>query len=192
MKKHGSDKSLGWHNYTEKYFNLFNNIKFNKLNIFELGLGTNNLDIPSNMGKHGVPGASLRGWKEYFPNSQIYGADIDSRILFEEDRIKTFYVDQTKKESIQNLWKSIDVPFFDIMLDDGLHELNANMCMLDNSFHKLKENGFYIIEDIIISEKTKYELNLKILKTKYKFNYEIVELNNQYNSYDNCLVIVKR
>ena len=61
-------------------------LRLNNLNIFEVGLGTNNVDVPSNMGKDGKPGASLRAWRDYFPN-----ADIDTRILFKEDKIQTFY-----------------------------------------------------------------------------------------------------
>jgi len=29
------------------------------------------------MGKFGKPGASLRAFSQYFPNSEIFGADID-------------------------------------------------------------------------------------------------------------------
>ena len=63
MTKYGSDKGTGPHNYTILYYELFKNIRYESLNIFELGLGTNNIDTPSNMGKNGKPGASLRGWK---------------------------------------------------------------------------------------------------------------------------------
>ena len=91
-----SDKA-NHHNYTTLYSHIFENLKFQKLNIFEVGLGTNDTTIPSNMGPNGVPGASLRSWKEFFVNSMIYGADIDKACLFQEDRIKTFFVDQTNK-----------------------------------------------------------------------------------------------
>jgi hypothetical protein len=90
MNKYGSDKGNGWYNYTIVYHELFKEMINNKLNIFEVGLGTNNPSFPNNMGTSGVPGESVRGWKEYFPNSEIYGADIDEAILFEEARIHTF------------------------------------------------------------------------------------------------------
>ena len=47
------------------------------------------------------PGASLRVWNEYFKNATIYGADIDKSTLFEEKKIKTFYVDQTCKSQLK-------------------------------------------------------------------------------------------
>ena len=31
------------------------------------------------MSEDGKPGASLRVWKEYFSNAEIYGADIDKK-----------------------------------------------------------------------------------------------------------------
>ena len=92
MAEFGSDKAKN--NYTPAYSALFNDRRDQHLRIFELGLGSNNPDVLSNMGVFGAPGASLRGWRELFPHALVYGADIDRRILFEEDRIKTFYCDQ--------------------------------------------------------------------------------------------------
>jgi hypothetical protein len=75
MGKYGSDK--GNYNIT-LYYSIFNEIKDNKLRIFELGLGTNNINMPSNMGINGKPCSSIYGWREYFPNSLIFGGDIDN------------------------------------------------------------------------------------------------------------------
>jgi hypothetical protein len=135
------------HFYTNAYEILFLPIKYTAKNIFEVGIGTNYTDVPSSMGELGVPGASLRMWKEYFPKANIYGADIDERILFEEDRIKTFYVDQLDPEVIAKMW-SLMPQSFDLIIDDGLHRPDANITMLENSFHKLNKNGMYIIEDV--------------------------------------------
>ena len=44
------------------------------------------------------PGASLRSWREYFPNAQIFGADVDRSILFNSDRINCCWVDQEKSK----------------------------------------------------------------------------------------------
>ena len=50
-----------------------------------------------------VASASLYMWQEYFPNAEIFGADVDKRILFNEGRIKTYFVDQYSFESIKNV-----------------------------------------------------------------------------------------
>ena len=196
MAEEGSDKSPiknKWHNYTIKYHSLFNLQKNDIKSVFELGLGTNFADVPSSMGPNGIPGASHRGWARYFENANIYGADIDKRILFEEKRIKTYFVDQTNVETIKDLWKNKDLNIqFDIMIDDGLHELNANITFLINSFHKLKNNGVYVIEDITHSEITKYKNKLDNLQNDLNFTYEIEILSYDNNNYDNCLAILKK
>jgi len=177
MAKEGSDKSdinNKHHNYTIEYYSIFNSKKDKITSVFELGLGTNYTDVKSSMGPNGIPGASLRGWRTYFKNAKIYGADIDKRILFTEDRIKTYFVDQTNKDTIIELWNTKELQnSFDIIIDDGLHEINANLIFLENSLHKLKQDGVYIIEDIVISIIPEYKSRLDELKQKINFNYAV-------------------
>jgi hypothetical protein len=118
--------------------------------VFELGLGTTYSDVPSNMSSMPStyrPGASLRGWKEYFPKAHIYGADVDKRVLFEEERIQTTYCDQTKPEVIHEMWSTpgFSDPF-DIIIEDGLHTFEANVCFLEHSLERARL--FYVIEDV--------------------------------------------
>ena len=148
MSAHGSDKGKDFHNYTIVYDWLFSRFRKEALHVFELGLGTNKPDAPSSMGPNGRPGASLRGWREYFTAAEIYGADIDSDILFEEDRIRTFWTDQRDPNAIRDLWRRIPAISFDIMVDDGLHEAPANICFFLESVGKLRPGGIYIVEDI--------------------------------------------
>jgi hypothetical protein len=169
MRNNWSDKGhpnqdMAWHNYTILYTELVRNLKPKR--IFEMGLGSNNLNIPSNMGPNGTPGASLYGWSEYFKNANIYGADIDKRILFNTDRIKTFYCDQTDKNSILSMWNLSELSNikFEIILEDALHTFEANKCFFENSIHKLSKTGYYIIEDIRIYEFHYFEEQIKITK----------------------------
>lgn len=138
------------HNYTTIYSKLFKKLRDKPIDLFELGLGTNNIDVPSNMGVNARPGASLYGWAEFFPGGKIYGADIDQRILFNTERIHTFHCDQTKPDSIDELWnqQKIRDKQFDIIIEDGYHNHYAQICFFENSIHKVKKGGYYIIEDI--------------------------------------------
>lgn len=52
--------------------------------VLEIGIGTNNEDVASNMGRLGRPGSSLRAFRDALPGARIYGADVDPRILFRE------------------------------------------------------------------------------------------------------------
>jgi|694.fasta_scaffold05171_22 hypothetical protein len=198
MGKYGSDKGRddiikSWHNYTTLYYSIFNEIKDKKLRIFELGLGTNNINIPSNMGIYGKPCASIYGWREYFPNSLIFGGDIDKEILINDERIKTYYCDQQNPEIIKEMWNNKDLEDnFDIIIEDGLHTFNANVCFFENSIHKLKSGGYYIIEDIVITEKhlfiNKINNEWKIKYPEYIFN--LVEIPSLVNIHDNNLLII--
>lgn len=191
MNKYGSDKGFRLHDYTQLYHRWFRDTRRYILNIFELGLGTNNPNLPSSMGIYGKPGASLRGWREYFPISNIYGADIDRDILFSEDRIQTFYVDQLDEVKIQSMWKeNLDDLLFDIIIDDGLHTLDANICFLKNSIHKLSSNGVYVIEDVIIKNLSDYRIALDGLN----LNYEVFIIDNSFGQFelnDGCLILIK-
>src|SRR5438046_9426834 len=102
MTKNGSDKGRA-HNYTTAYSALFKDRYYEPLRILEIGLGSNNADVLSNMGELGIPGASLRGWRELFPRALVYGADVDGRILFHDDGINTYYCDQADRSSVRQL-----------------------------------------------------------------------------------------
>lgn len=59
----------------------------------------------------GVPGGSLRAYRDYLPNAKIYGAGIDASILFPEDRINTFVVDQLDPEPLNSVGEKIESSF---------------------------------------------------------------------------------
>ncbi len=188
MKRQGSDKGGDRHNYTKAYYSLLKERRADPIRIFEVGLGTNNEDVRSSMGPAGVPGASLRGWREFFPKADVYGADIDRRILFQDERIRTFFIDQLKKETIQSVWEEIGDEKFDLILDDGLHTFEANSIFAANSFHMVKPGGFFIIEDII-----KHDLNLAFFDAFLRgFRQEaaLIQLPHRSNVVDNIIALV--
>lgn len=136
------------HSYADFYSRLFWHCRDGVRNVFECGLGTNNPNLPSSMGISGKPGASLRVWRDFFPNAMIYGADIDRDVLFEENRIKTYYIDQLNPDAIRSFWQSIGASNFDLMVDDGLHTFEAGSTLFQHSIDRLAPNGIYIIEDV--------------------------------------------
>ena len=159
---YGSDK--GWdghqkrpypwhpHNYAEVYEFLFQDRRHRVRSLVECGIGTTNTDIPSNMTPTGRPGASLRAWRDYFPEATIYGLDIDERILFTEDRIRTAAVDQTDRERTRSFFEDSRLNGVDIIIDDGLHTFEAGVAFFEAAFPHLAEDGIYVIEDV--QEKT--------------------------------------
>ena len=190
MNSYGSDKGgiNNHHNFAQYYSKIFHSKKNQIKNFLEIGLGTNNINLASNMGKDGKPLASLRAWRDYFQNAQIYGADIDKDILMNEERIKTFYVDQTNSKSIREMFKNIGVKKFDVILEDGLHEYNANICFFENSINYLDDQGIYIIEDVYYKDQKKFINYFKDLN----YNFSIIDIYHEENIANNCVIIVKK
>jgi SAM-dependent methyltransferase len=143
----GSDKATV-HDYHHLYGAVLVTVRETEAAVLEIGLGTNNTDMVSNMGPAGVPGASLRAFRDFLPRGQVFGADVDKRILFSEERIGTFYVDQTKPNSFGALDTNLGGRLFDLVIDEGLHSPNANIATLTFALQKLKPGGHAVIEDI--------------------------------------------
>jgi hypothetical protein len=145
-----------------------------------------------NFANNYTSGNSLRMWKKFLPNSLIYGADIDKTILFEEDRIKTYYCNVLELDTIQSMWQNDELTEnFDLIIDDGLHELKANIHFFEHSYFKLNTSGIYIIEDIIFDKIHLYENQKRIWKDKYPmFEYNIYVLPH-FNKYDNVIMVIK-
>ena len=155
LEKNMSDKSTS-HNYHILYSYILKSLGVNSnLNILEIGLGTNNPSLISTMGGGGRPGASLYAFKEYLPNSNIYGCDIDKDILFNCDRIQTYYVDQLDFLSFYNFSIQTNNICYDMIIDDGLHSIGANFNTLLFALDRLNNNGWIVIEDIHIIENWK-------------------------------------
>ncbi len=156
--KYGSDKGSNiigehpypWppHSYVDFYELLFKYRRNQIRAVFECGIGSANKSIPANMGPYGRPGASLRVWRDYFPMANIYGADIDKDILFQEDRISTFYIDQMDNSVIKKTFEIIGNISFDIIIDDGLHTFDAGLILFKAAWERIAVGGVYIIEDV--------------------------------------------
>lgn len=199
MGRYGSDKGSvditnSHHNYTTFYHSIFNDISDKTMRVFELGLGTNNESVPSNMGRYGKPGASLYGWSEFFPNSLIFGADIDRDILFNTEKIKTFFCDQTHPATIHAMWNEPELQDnFDIIIEDGLHTFSANVCFFENSIHKLKKGGYFIIEDVFTSNESIFKQKIAEWERIYTdCTFTFVKLPSTRNYIDNNLVVIHK
>jgi len=190
MNYYGSDKGgkNNDHNYASYYSKIFFNRKNKIKNFLEIGLGTNNQNLVSNMGPKGVPLASLRAWRDYFVNANIYGADIDKNILKNEHKIETYYVDQTNPITIKKLFENIGNIKFDIILDDGFHNYEANICFFENSIKHLNNEGIYIIEDIFYKDQNKF---LNYFKNR-NYIFSLIDIYHEHNIKNNCILIIKK
>lgn len=183
------DQPYPWesHTYSDYVSRIFGHCRLGVLRVFECGIGTNNPEIASSMGPTGVPGASLRVWRDYFVSAQIFGGDIVETILFEEERIRTFKLDQTDPRSIREVFETIGGEL-DIIIDDGLHEFDAGKTLFENSFKFLSDTGIYIIEDVSASDCLRFHRLLR----NFGYSYEIVNLYRRGLPLENNSMVVIR
>ena len=121
--------------------------KSQPITLLEIGLGTNNVDVDSNMGVSGTPGASIRAFRNFLhPTDRVIGADVDTRILFQSAGLETYFVDQLNRGTLIHL--ASQVGDIDLVIDDGLHNLEANANTVLSFLPHLKIGGFIVVEDI--------------------------------------------
>jgi hypothetical protein len=145
---HGSDKGNSI-SLPILYASILNSIssKSEAITLLEIGLGTNNVDIDSNMGVSGTPGASIRAFRSFLgPKYRVIGADIDTRILFQGPGLETYFVNQLKIDTLAYLAGQVGA--IDLLIDDGLHSLEANVNTVLSFISYIKLGGFIVVEDI--------------------------------------------
>jgi hypothetical protein len=148
LTSHGSDKALlGYASiYQVILAKLVSQGDTRKLSIVEIGIGSKNPALVSNMGAFGIPGASLRAFRDFLPIANIMGGDIDRETFFEEERITTQFVDQLDQNSLNHFLSN--EKSYDLLIDDGLHELDANLNTLTAGISSGKIGSWIVIEDI--------------------------------------------
>jgi SAM-dependent methyltransferase len=178
FEKHLTDK--GVNGYSNVYNELFAPKRYEKVNLLEIGIGTLN-NTASNMlfwkNKYFsyLPGASLRAFRDYFPNGFIYGIDNQPDCMIEEDRIQTFLLDSTNQDLVYNSFPNIK---FDFIIDDGDHYYESQIKTFQIFIKMLKKDGIYILEDLAYPNEIKKFFDC----TNYEHNFRdgmVIIKNNQ-------------
>jgi SAM-dependent methyltransferase len=97
-------------------------------------------------------GESIRLWRDYFLNAEIYGLDItpenaDNRLgSIKRDRLNLLKMDQSNLEDISLFCSQHND--IDVILDDGSHRMFDQQITLSKMFRSLKPGGIFIIEDL--------------------------------------------
>jgi len=126
--KYATDKSP--HGYCPHYVNHLPS-KNTSFNLLEIGI---------------FHGGSLKMWRDYYPNANIFGIDIDQQYMFTEDRITTFCGDATSEDFIN----SLDLPEISVIIDDGSHQAVDIVKTFELLYPKLPIGGIYVIEDLLV------------------------------------------
>ena len=127
----------GTHNYTQHYKTHFSKIRGNSIKLLEIGVG--GYENP-------YQGAgSLRMWKRFFRNGEIYAIDIYDKSRLQEPRIHIFQGSQNDIEFLSRIISEIGE--LDIVIDDGSHINSDVITSFEYLFPKLKKGGMYVVED---------------------------------------------
>lgn len=169
------------HSYTPIYWDLFKDKRNDIKKVFEMGIGYP--EIMPHSGTEYISGASLYMWREFFPNANIYGADIDPRAMVTDDRIKTFLCDETEINSLKNVINKVGRDI-DVFIDDGKHWCNIQVDLAKTVLPMLKKDVIYIVEDVFSVRRFKdrmkgWECVVPKLEFKGKYRENLVIIKNK-------------
>lgn len=89
-------------------------------------------------------GGSIRMWNEYFTNATIHGVDI----LYDTAACGSLDPAIVHKRNAYDEKFAASLPAFDLIIDDGPHDLLSMHFCLVHYLPKLKAGGLLIIEDV--------------------------------------------
>lgn len=134
-----TDKGLPWHTYIPYYEEELKEYR-NGISLLEIGVRW---------------GGSLHLWRHYFKSYEIVGIDIAKdpikgfpfeQILRNDINITLFF----GKSSTDLLFsKTIPSQIFDVIIDDGAHDVKTQFETFKLYWNKVKIGGKYFIEDVL-------------------------------------------
>ena len=133
--KYGTDKGTSTnpsHGFSDIYHDNLYNKREGIMRILEIGVDK---------------GGSLRMWRDFTPNATVYGLDVQRHQLISEERIITYYANQSNIQDLDNFIKEHGGNF-DLIIDDGGHHTIHQQISLGFLFKYLNSGGTYIVEDL--------------------------------------------
>lgn len=93
-----------------------------------------------------LQGESLKAWADIFPHATILGVDIEPvEIIPSNPRIRTYQTDAGDYKLMSEFRNQF---VFDLVIDDGSHDINDQLAALFALWPGVKSGGYYVIEDI--------------------------------------------
>lgn len=126
-----------WHGYDPFYERIMADKKHSAEAIMELGI---------------LNGGSLKAFRDYFPNAEIIGYDINPETMVSgERRIYTFTGNTRDKKTLTAAAEKLGVKY-DLIVDDASHIPIDIYHALKALWGFLKVGGYYVIEDVDVSK----------------------------------------
>lgn len=149
--KYKTDKSPlteNSHIYTPVYDFLLSPVRYKNITFGEIGIYEN---------------ASMKMWREYFPNAQLYGWDCKQEENTDERYKINDFVQSAKNDCLENtiydymnvtdqssITKALEKTQkkFDVLIDDSDHNFWSQLRIIRSAVSFLKTGGMLILEDI--------------------------------------------
>ena len=183
--EYGSDKANVFklnqqpgHGYSIHYEKKLETYKNKNINILEIG---------------SYAGASAAAFVKYLPKSKVYCFDVNiSNFKYESKNINVYGIDINNKKKVvktlNKIFSEQNFNQFDLIIDDGSHNLSDILNSLKIFFKYVKNKGLYIIEDYKYPNYYKYNRNIdhllvdqifESLNDKKSFNSNIFKDDDQ-------------
>lgn len=170
-----SDKGTT-HDYISAYYNNeFTSKRFDSINLLEIGIHR---------------GLSLKLWKDWFVNANIFAIDpcqevsILQEVIDEVNKRENVKIikDDAYSQHILNMFEDASI---DYIIDDGPHTLESQIYSIKHWLKKIKKGGKLIIEDI----QSISDLNRLILEAnETDMKWEVYDMRNNKGRYDDIIL----
>lgn len=139
---YGTDKSSQHHGYTHLYQIHFRGRRPAVRSLLEIGVG----GLTSWKGFETTAGGqSLRMWRDYFPNAEIVGIDINEKHV-RGRRIHFERGDQSDNAFLREVTRKYGP--FDVVIDDGSHIGQHIQASFASLWEAVTPGGVYVVEDL--------------------------------------------
>ena len=164
------------HSYIDVYQDLFSIQRVMAKTFLEIGL---------------FHGHSMRMWEQYFVYADVHGIDCsdqpiggmaDLRPMIAEGVHKIHIMDATNKEQVDKEFGDMK---FDIVIDDGNHNLDSQLKTIEIFKPRMNEGGCIVVEDIQDLD------NYKDMFLASHDEVDIIDLRKVKNRYDDALIVLK-
>ena len=172
----GTDKNTD-HSYLDYYQTILEPYQDKKINFLEIGVDR---------------GGSLFLWRKFFDKAIIYAIEKFYQITdtdfipFNPHIVDKVYL--IIAEAYDELTANM-VPSFDVIVDDGPHNLWSYIRTVQLYGPKLNAGGIFILEDI---QKEEWKDVIKEEASKVGLSFEFVDLRHIKNRFDDMLFVLRK
>lgn len=131
----GTDKGDAAHTFAGRTY----------LDVYEFYLNARRSNVWSVLEIGVLGGGSLRMWRDYFPQAQVYGLDINPAAAFTEDRIFVTIGSQADPAALARINPG---GTFDLVIDDGSHLVDDQLVTFRELWPRVAPGGLYVLEDM--------------------------------------------